>query len=181
MIPKMDRLIVDFELISKFVFLTFLKLFFAMKKFLFSTVLVFTICLVSMGQNIVAKGESNSVFGNYKIVLQEDHMLLNNKELDKYLITYDKSDLKVMVVVDKQKKCKKYYVLSEKIPVQYECNGTYFGIKKLDKALLSEGYNTSMNNLNKEEFYHQKVLTSETTKTIDHLVLIASYYPGLFI
>jgi len=34
--------------------------------------------------------------------------------------------------------------------------------------------------LNREEFYHQKVLTSETTATIDHLHLIASYYPGLF-
>ena len=154
---------------------------FTMKKLLFSIVFVFAICLASFGQNIVAIGESNSAFGNFKIVLQEDHMLFNNKELDKYLITYDQSDMKVMVVVDKQKKCKKYYVLSDKLPVQYECNGTYFGIKKLDKALLSEGYNTSLDNLNREEFYHQKVLTSETNKTIDHLVLIASYYPGLFI
>ena len=108
-------------------------------------------------------------------------MLFNDKELDKYLITYDQSDMKVMVVVDKQKKCKKYYVLSDKLPVQYECKGNYFGVKKLDKALLSEGYNTSLDNLNREEFYHQKVLTKETNKTIDHLVLIASYYPGLFI
>lgn len=152
-----------------------------MKKILLSTVIILFACLVSVGQNVVAKGESNTAFGNYKIVKLEDHMIYNNKELDKYMITYENSDMKVMVAIDKQKKCKKYYVLSEKIPVQYECNGTYFGIKKLDKALLSQGYITSLDNLNREEFYHQKVLISGTTSTIDHLNLIASYYPGLYI
>lgn len=152
-----------------------------MKKILLSTVLILSVCLASVGQNIVAKGESNSAFGNFKIVKLGDQMIFNNKELDKYMITYDNSDMKVLVAIDKQKKCKKYYVLSDKIPVQYECNGTYFGIKKLDKALLAEGFVTSLNQLNREEFYHQKVLTGETTNTIDHLSLIASYYPGLFI
>jgi hypothetical protein len=151
-----------------------------MKKLLFSTVLILTICLASLGQNIVAKGESNTPFGKYKIVQLQDRMIFNHKELDKYLITYEQSDMKVMVVIDKQKKCKKYYVLSEKLPVQYECNGTYFGVKKLDKALLPQGYNTPMNLINREEFYHQRILTDETTKTIDHLNLIASYYPALF-
>ncbi len=152
-----------------------------MKKIILSTLLLVAVCLASIGQNIVAKGESNSAFGNYKIVKLEDHMIYNNKELDKYMITYENTDMKVMVAIDKQKKCKKYYVLSDKIPVQYECNGTYFGIKKLDKALLSQGYGTSLDNLNREEFYHQKVLVSGTTNTIEHLNLIASYYPGLYI
>ncbi|MEI6274906.1 MAG: hypothetical protein WCP08_02900 [Prolixibacteraceae bacterium] len=152
-----------------------------MKKSLLSIAFIIAISFVSVGQSLVAKGESNSTFGDYKIVKLEDRMIYNNKELDKYMITYANSDMKVMVVIDKQKKCKKYYVLSEKIPVQYECNGTYFGINKLDKALLSEGYATSLNDLNREEFYHQKVLVSGMTSTIDHLNLIASYYPGLYI
>ena len=151
-----------------------------MKRIVLTTVIILTVCTASMANRVVAKGQSNSAFGAYKIEEADDHLMFQNKELDQYLITYEKSDLKVVVVLDKQKKCKKYYVLSDKLPVQYECDGTYFGIKKLDKALLSIGFKTSMDNLNKAEFFHQRVLISGMTDTIEHLHLIASYYPGLF-
>ena len=38
-----------------------------MKRILLSSILILTISLVSMGNNIVAKGQSNSAFGAYKI------------------------------------------------------------------------------------------------------------------
>jgi uncharacterized CHY-type Zn-finger protein len=136
--------------------------------------------MYTMGNKIVSKGSSNSSFGKYKIEQLDEHMMLNGKELDKYMITYEKSDLKVVVVVDKQKQCKKYYVLTDQIPVQYECNGLYFGIKKLDKDLVSNGFETSLEKLNREVYFHQKVIASQTTATIDHLELIASFYPELF-
>jgi uncharacterized CHY-type Zn-finger protein len=151
-----------------------------MKRITLIAMLLLTVSMVSMGNNIVAKGQSNTAFGDYKIEKLDDHMVLKGKELDQYMITYEKTNIKVMVVIDKQKKCKKYYVLSDQLPVQYECNGTYFGIKKLDKELATKGFATSLDEMNREEFYHQKVLTSETTATLDHLHLIASYYPGLF-
>jgi uncharacterized CHY-type Zn-finger protein len=96
------------------------------------------------------------------------------------MITYEKMGMKVLVAIDKQKKCKSYYVLSDKLPVQYECNGKYFGIKRLNKNLAAQGYKTALDNVDREEFYHQKVLTSELMSTVDHLNLIASYYPGLY-
>lgn len=151
-----------------------------MKKLFFSTLLILMASTLAMGNKIVAKGSSNSSFGNYKIEQLNDHMVLNGKELDKYLITYDNSDLKVMVVMDKQKNCKKYYVLNDQIPVQYECNGLYFGIKRLDDDLKSNGFATSMDKLNREVYFHQKVIASQTTTTIDHLQLIAAFYPELF-
>jgi uncharacterized CHY-type Zn-finger protein len=151
-----------------------------MKRITLIALLLMTVSMVSMGNNIVAKGQSNTTFGDYKIEQLNDHMVLNGKELDQYLITYEKSDMKVMVVIDKQKKCKKYYVLTDRLPVQYECNGNYFGIKKLDNDLSAKGFASSFDKINKEEFYHQKVLTSDTTATLDHLHLIASFYPGLF-
>ncbi len=151
-----------------------------MKRILLTTVLILTLCVATFATNIVAQGKSNSAFGDYKIEALDDHLMFMNKELDKYRITYENTDLSVIVVIDKQKKCKKYYVLSEQNPVQYECNGTYFGIKKLDKTLETDGYITILENLNKVEFYRQRVLTSGTTATVDHLNLIASYYPGLF-
>ena len=151
-----------------------------MKKFFFTTVLVLLVSLFTMGNRIVAKGESNSAFGNYKVEQLEDHMIFKGNELDKFLITYEKSDLKVLVVLDKQQKCRKYYVLSEKAPVQYECNGLYFGIKKLDSDLQSVGFTTCLENLNREVYYHQKVIGDGTTNTYDQLALIASYYPDFF-
>lgn len=151
-----------------------------MKKVFLTAALILTVCLASFANQIVAKGQSGSSFGNYKIEALDDHLILNGKELDQYLITYEKKDMQVIVVLDKQKKCKKYYILSEKLPVQYECNGIYFGIKKLDKDFILKGFITSLDKLNKEEFYRQRVITSEITGTIDHLNLIASYYPNLF-
>jgi uncharacterized CHY-type Zn-finger protein len=139
-----------------------------------------TLSFASNAKTIVAKGESNSAFGNYTIEQLDDHMMLNNKELDKYLITYENTDMKVVVVMDKQKKCKKYYVLNDQLPVQYECNGTYFGIKKLEKAVVATGFENPSEKMNKQEFFNQRVLISGVTNTLDHLNLIASYYPGLF-
>ncbi|MEI7830297.1 MAG: hypothetical protein WCI31_11030 [Prolixibacteraceae bacterium] len=150
-----------------------------MKKIVFTTVLILVVCLGTFAKRTVAEGDSNSTFGTYKIESLDDRFFLKDKGLEKYQITYQNSDLKVIVAIDKQKKCKKYYVLTEKLPVQYECNGTYFGIKRLDKNMESNGFSTSMSNLNKAEFYHQRVLTSELKGTIDHLNLIASYYPAL--
>lgn len=151
-----------------------------MKMIFLTAVLIVTSCMLAMGNKFVAKGESNSPFGDYRIEKLEDHLIFNNKELDKYVITYANTDMKVIIAMDKQKKCKKYYVLSDKCPVQYECNGVYFGIKKMDADLQFKGYQTSLDKLNKMEYYHQKVLASGTTTTVDHLQLIASYYPGFF-
>lgn len=151
-----------------------------MKTLILITVLMLTLSFASNAKTIVAKGESNSAFGNYTIEQLDDHMMLNNKELDKYLITYENTDMKVVVVMDKQKKCKKYYVLNDQLPVQYECNGTYFGIKKLEKAVVATGFENPSEKMNKQEFFNQRVLISGVTNTLDHLNLIASYYPGLF-
>jgi uncharacterized CHY-type Zn-finger protein len=150
-----------------------------MKKIVFTTVMILVVCLGTFAKRIVAEGDSNSAFGTFIIESMDDRLFLKDKDLEKYQITYQNSDLKVIVAIDKQKKCKKYYVLTDKLPIQYECNGTYFGIKRLDKNMESSGFSTSMNNLNKEEFYHQRVLTSDLKGTIDHLNLIASYYPAL--
>lgn len=156
-----------------------------MKKIILTAHLILMVSIFTMAGNIVANGPSNSALGNYKIEQLDDHMIIKGKELNKYLITYDKSDMKVMVVLDKQQKCRKYYVLTDKVSVQYECNGDYFGIKKLDKDLMASGFATCLENLNKEGFYHQKVIasgdmiTSGITATFDQLELIACYYPEL--
>jgi hypothetical protein len=150
-----------------------------MKRFFLTAAVILAVCLASIGNTIVAQGESNSEFGAYKIEAMKDKMLFMDKQLDKYQITYANSDLKVIVAVDKLKKGEKYYVLNEKFPVQYERNGTHFGIKVLDKAFASQGYSTIFENANRGEYFHQKVLTTESIDANKQLHLIAAYYPGL--
>ena len=152
-----------------------------MKKLYLTTVLIMTVFITSMGNSIVASGQTNAFFGDYKIVALDERLTLNGREMEKYLISYDKTDMKVIVAVDKQAKCKKYYVLSGRLSIQYECDGTNFGIRKLDKELTDKGFTTAPDLLNKREFYSQRVLTSGQTATLDHLNLIAAFYPGLYI
>jgi hypothetical protein len=150
-----------------------------MKRIFLTAVIILTVYITSMANTLVSEGQSNTKFGTYKITKLEEQFMLNGRELDKYLISYEKPDMKVIVAVDKQKNCKKYYVLSGELAIQYECNGLYFGISKLDKEMLDKGFNTPSANLNLAEYYNQRVLTDQTTGTIEHLNLIASYYPGL--
>jgi len=150
-----------------------------MKRIIFSAVLLLTVYFTSTGKPVVTHGQSNTPFGDYKITQLDDHLVLNGKEFTKYLVSYNQPDRKAIVAVDLQQKSKKYYVLSGDLAIQYECNGSVFGITKLDKEFFSKGFSTNLDNLNKLEFYHQRILTSETVNTIDHLNMIASYYPGL--
>lgn len=150
-----------------------------MKRFFLTAAVILTVSLASIGNNIVAQGESNSEFGAYKIEAMNDQVFFNDRQLDKYQITYANSDLKVIVAVDKLEKCQKYYVLNAQFPVQYESNGALFGIRKLDKAFSAKGFTTSLENINRGEYYHQRVLTNEAADTNAHLNLIAAYYPGL--
>ena len=151
-----------------------------MKRIVLTTALILIISLASFANQLLSQGHSNSQFGDYKIEALDNRMPFKDKELDLYQITYEKNGLTVVVALDKDKKCKKYYVLSEKLPIQYECNGVYFGVKLLDNDLLYNGFPITLDSVNKTEFYSQRVLATGITDTLDHLNLIAAYYPGLY-
>ena len=74
-----------------------------MKKILFTTVLILTVVFTSVGNPIIAEGQSNTSFGNYTITALDEHVTINGREMEKYLISYEKPDMKVIVAVDKQK------------------------------------------------------------------------------
>jgi hypothetical protein len=89
--------------------------------------------------------------------------------------------LQVKVAVKKEKDCKRYIVLSDKLSVQYVCNGTYFGVQKLGKSseIEKNGFSTSDEALNRTEYFHQKLLTSGKPDEIESTQFIASYFPLL--
>jgi hypothetical protein len=85
--------------------------------------------------------------------------------------------MKVTVAICKDRKCKTYVVLSDKLSVQYVCNESYFGVEKLDKAFEKDGYKTSDTELNRSEYFHQKVIAPGKRGEVEATQLIAAYFP----
>ena len=150
-----------------------------MKKMILTAVLVLAIGTVSFGKKIVAEGRTYSALGDYKIESTDNPFTLKGEDWKAYKISYENTPLEVTLVVCKERDCKKYIVLSEKLSVQYVCHPTYFGVERLDKSLEKEGYKTSDENLNRFEYFHQKVLGPGQMGELDATKLAAAYFPFL--
>ena len=138
--------------------------------------------LISAGtfaRTTVAKGKTFTQIGDYKIEVAETPIILDGRELTTYVISYDNSPLKVTVAVDKDKKGSNYLVISDKLSVQYVSNSSYFGVEKLSRKYNKMGLATSDNELNRTEYFRQKVLTSGDHSVLDNTKLIAAYFPVL--
>jgi len=150
-----------------------------MKKIFLTTVLIAAACTVTFGQKVVAKGQTFSALGNYRIQATETPVPLKGAECKAYTISYENTPMEVKVVVSKDKKCKKFVVLSDKLSVQYVCNEVYFGVERLDKSFEKEGFRTSDENLDRSEYFHQKVLGPGQQSDLESTRMIAAYFPFL--
>lgn len=150
-----------------------------MKKMLFTVLLLAAICSTTFSKEFVASGKTFSSLGDYKIELADNPVTLNGENLKTFIISYQNSPMEVKVVIRKDKKCKKYIVLSDKLSIQYVCNENYFGVEKLDKSFKKDGYSTIDAALNREEYFHQKVLAPGKRGEVENAQLIAAYFPML--
>lgn len=150
-----------------------------MKRIIFLAALIFAVSLASFGMKIIAEGRTNSPFGNYTIRVDDKSLMINGKEHQPYVITYENSNLEVRVAVDMDKEGKIYYVLSDNLSVQYVSNRHYFGVEKLNKELEKDGFMTSDAALNRLEYFRQKALTTDQGWRRDNTELIAVYFPML--
>jgi hypothetical protein len=150
-----------------------------MKRIILTTLLIVAVCLGSYARKFVAEGKTYSALGNYRIELDDKSMMINGKEHKPFVITYDNSSFEVRVAVDMDKNCKKYYVISDNLSVQYVSNRHYFGVEKLAQDLEKEGFKTSDAALNRIEYFHQKVITAHQGWRRDNTKLIAAYFPML--
>jgi len=150
-----------------------------MKKMILLTVLIALMSTVAFGKKVVAKGQTFSALGNYKIETVDNPVLLKGDDCQAYKISYENTPMEVTVIVCKENKCKNYVVLSDKLSVQYTCNKVYFGVERLDKSYEKEGYKTTDDNLNRAEYFHQKVLGPGQQPELEATKLIAAYFPFL--
>jgi len=150
-----------------------------MKKLLFTGLMIAALSTASFAREFVSSGKTHTSLGDYKIEKSDKTVAINGEELNAYVISYQNSPIEVTVVVKKDKKCKNFIVLSDKLSVQYVCNGEYFGVQLLDKKFTPEGYSSSDEALNRSEYFHQKLLSFGVSGDVDNARMIASYFPLL--
>ena len=127
---------------------------------LFAALLTVAFGSAIYAREFVAEGRTYSALGDYRIEIADNPVIINGDEFRTYVISYQNTPLEVKVAVRKEHNCRKYIVLSDKLNVQYVCNPDYFGVERLDKSFEKDGYVTSDLYLDKNEYFHQKVLTS---------------------
>jgi hypothetical protein len=150
-----------------------------MKRLFLIAALIIAVSVTSFARKFVAEGKTYSSLGDYKIEMADNPVVLNGKELKAFIISYANSNMEVTIAFDKYRKGMKYYVLSNKLSVQYICNNGYFGVAKLGNELEKDGYKTSDSALNRGEYFHQKVITTGSNCDLDNSKLIAAYFPVL--
>jgi len=150
-----------------------------MKKFYFAALLIVAYSTASFSREFVAGGKTYSALGDYKIEIADNPVTINGERIKTFIISYQNSPMEVTVAIKKDKECKKFIVLSDKLSVQYVCNENYFGVEKLDKSFEKDGYATSDAALNSSEYFHQKVLAPGKRGEIENTQLIAAYFPML--
>jgi len=150
-----------------------------MKRILSAALLLVAFSTASFSREFVAGGKTHSTLGDYKIELANNPVTINGEQLKAYVISYQNSPMEVKVVIRKDKKCKNYIVLSDKLSIQYVCNGEYFGVQRLDKSFEKDGYTTSNESLDRSEYFHQKLLVPGKQSELVATQLIAAYFPML--
>ncbi|MCU0457974.1 MAG: hypothetical protein MUE37_02650 [Bacteroidales bacterium] len=149
-----------------------------MKRIMFVLLVFAAFSALSFGK-VIARGDSNTSFGTYTIELSDQPVMLAGEEMKCYLISYEKSPLQVKVLVDKEKRCKNYVVISDELSVMYTCDGKFFGVNKVDGKYKESGLSTCDEKLDRSDYFHQKVIAQGQTQDFDATVLIASYFPEL--
>ncbi len=136
-----------------------------------------------MAENVVRQGDTESALGKYVVEKTADFVEIDGVALPTYTITYQNSDqvIRVAVDIDKKNNMKNFIVLGDNLNLQYRCEASYFGVKRLEKKYVEAGITNESEQLNNGEYYHQKVLTRSNPSNRDCLGLIACYYPKLVV
>lgn len=128
----------------------------------------------------VAEGETNHELGAYIIEKSNAPIISDARILTTYEVSYENSEMTVRIAVDNSdKKCRKFIVVSDNLAMQYDCNGRFFGVKMPEQNYVEDGISGSMINLDRSEYFKQKVLTQKNNTELEQVQLIAVFFPKL--
>lgn len=128
----------------------------------------------------VAQGNTNSELGIYTIEKAAQFEMIKGEPLRAYWIWYENSPDSLIVAVDNSRKgITRFLVISDDLVIEYICNNNFFGARLIDERFAEEGFSTSVQNLDRQQYYHQKVITQKPTTETEYLSLISVYFPKL--
>ncbi len=151
-----------------------------MKRIILLSAITLSLLVTGFARSPLAEGETHCCLGNYVIDRAAGPVIVDGNALETFIIKYENSDLSVRVAIDRSdRKCARYLVLSDDLEIQYVANRKYFGVQRLDRQYLDDGMSTSDLSLEKEAYFHQKVITRSRHNDIGYLRLVAVFYPKL--
>jgi hypothetical protein len=151
-----------------------------MKKVISLISAVFMLSLTSYAKSPIAEGNTHSCLGTFVVENSIKPIVVDGRSLTTYTITYENSEETIRIGIDdSDRKCTKYLVVSGNLSIQYDCNSKYFGVEKLDRKYHNDGFKTSDLTLDREQFFHQKILTQNKISQIDQVKLISVFFPKL--
>ena len=150
-------------------------------------ILILTICTTLFWLSASAKikdgtaltGNSLTEFGKYTIVNSEVPMVINDKAVTTYDLTYENSSETFRIGLVKEKKCTNYIVRTDEFEMQYTCNRGMFGAKKMEKRFQEIPKEDVNAKLDKVNYYSQRVICQNEKSEDVLLGLIACYFPTL--
>ena len=86
-----------------------------------------------------------------------------------------------IAIDDRNKKCLSFIVVAGDFGIQYNCDKRILGVGTLDEKYVEDGIPGTNDNLNRVEYFKQKVLTRSSDDETEILRLIAAYFPKLMI
>ena len=150
-----------------------------MKRMILFAVLVLAVSTFSFGTKLIGEGKTYTTLGDYRVEAIDNPIPLKGKDCKAYAIRYENTPLEVTVIVCREQTGQKYLVLSDRLSVQYVNNSRYFGVEMLDKSFEKEGYITDDSEMNRKEYFHQKVLGPGQMRELDAARTIAAFFPFL--
>ncbi|MFO7851803.1 MAG: hypothetical protein ACQERS_07165 [Bacteroidota bacterium] len=154
-----------------------------MKKTTYLIALTFIFSSLTYATNFklpVAQGKTNSELGIYTIDKADKLEMIKGEPLRAYRIIYENSPDTVTVAVDdNRKEITRFLVISDELVVEYVCNKTSFGASIIGERFAKEGFSTPTEKLDRQQYFHQKIICMEAKTETEYLSLISVYFPKL--
>jgi hypothetical protein len=130
----------------------------------------------------VATGSTASQLGSFVIVKSDRPLISDATILRTYEVKYENSDMDVRIAIDdRDRKCLSFIVVAGDFGIQYNCDKKILGVGTVEERYVEDGIPGTNENLNRAEYFKQKVLTRSSDDETELLRLIAAYFPKLMI
>jgi len=151
-----------------------------MKRTIILISILLTMAGISRSSSIVAQGNTNSERGSYTIHKIAGFEMIKGDPLRAYEIWYENScDSLIVAIDDSRRDITRFLVISDSLVIEYICKDRFFGASLVDERFREEGLSTETVNLDKREYYHQKLITQKAKTETEYLKLISVYFPRL--